>query len=154
MENLEQKPVIKKKMEKETAIKLLNEIRENIGGVDLETICDENNEITPENINDEITKRLIQAIQCGLVYWDENENVLIQKLIRPLKSGDMSANELKYQYKLTIRDLKMINTPGVGELEVFENALAQITGKGRALIGRLSGQDIQIASGCLGFFAQ
>lgn len=154
MENLEQKPVITKKMEKETAIKMLNEIKENIGGVDLETICSENDDITPENINDDITNRLVQAIQCGLVYWDEKENVLVQKLIRPLVSGDLTANELKYQHKLTIRDLKMINSPGISELEVFEKALAQITGRGNALIGKLSGQDVQIASGCLSFFAE
>ena len=43
-----------------------NEIRENIGGVDLETICDENNEITSENINDEITKRLVQMAEQQL----------------------------------------------------------------------------------------
>ena len=70
------------------------------------------------------------------------------------KANSIKIIEIKDNELIISFDLKMINTPGVGELEVFENALAQITGKGRALIGRLSGQDIQIASGCLGFFAQ
>lgn len=151
MLNQEEKPIIKKIMEKDSAIKVLQEIKENIAGVDLTAICEENITISNEDLQDMTIKRVIQAIQCGLVYWDNNENVLVQKLIKPLISGELEAKELKYKNRLCIKELKNMNSEN--QLDLLEKALSQITGRASHLIGKLTGQDIQIATGCLSFFA-
>ena len=151
MLNQEEKPIIKKIMEKESAIKVLQEIKENIAGVNLDSICEENAAIKAEDLQDITLKRVIQAIQCGLVYWDDKENVLVQKLIKPLISGELEAKELKYKNRLCIKELKNMNSEN--QLDLLEKALSQITGRAPHLIGKLTGQDIHIATGCLSFFA-
>src|SRR5574344_1303342 len=123
MENVKTK--IEKIMEKESAIKVLNDIKNKIGGVDLSNICDDESDIFDVNSDDSMTKRLIQAIQCGLVYWDENENTLVQKLIYPIKCGEVSADHFKYSRQLTMNDLKGLNTNN--QLELFACLLSQIT---------------------------
>ncbi len=148
MQNEQQeKPVIQKRMEKESAIKILNEIRNSIGCTDLSNICGDELEINPE---DTITQRLIQAIQCGLVFWDEQANCLTQKLIRPLKCGELTAIEFQYKNRLNIQQLKGVKA--ISELDFLEKVLSQITGRPTHLIGQLSGQDVEVATGCVGFF--
>ncbi len=149
MEN-EKQIEIRKIMEKESAIKILSEIKEKIGGVDLSSICDEASDIIDENSQDPTINRLIQAIQCGLVYWDEGENILVQKLIYPITCGQTKADHFKYIKKLTINELEGLNTKD--QLKVFKNILAQITARPVQLIGQLRGQDTEIAMGCLSFF--
>lgn len=149
MENKQQNQ-IRKIMEKETAVKVLNEIKDSIGGVDLMEICDDVPEIKPEDIQDPIQKILIAAIQCGLVYWNEEENCLTQKLIRPVKSGEITAEEFKYKHRLSINQLKSINAKS--ELDLFEKGFSQMVARPSQLIGQLTGQDIQISMGCLSFF--
>lgn len=153
MQNTQEKrPEIRKIMEKETAIKTLNEIKDLIGGVDLTSICDDELEIKPENIQDPIQKMLVAAVQCGLVYWDEQENCLIQKLIRPLKAGELTASEFKYKNRLNVKELKSINA--MSELDLFEKVLSQIVARPSHLVGQLMGQDIDISMGCLCFFGK
>jgi hypothetical protein len=131
------KAQIVKIMEKETAVKTLNEIKDLIGGVDLMEICDDVSEIKLEDIQDPIQKILIAAIQCGLVYWSEEENCLVQKLIRPVKSGEITADEFKYKHRLSINELKSINAKN--ELDLFEKGLSQMVARPSQLIGRLTG---------------
>ena len=151
MQNVQQeRPEIRKIMEKETAIKLLNEIKDLIGGVDLTDICGDELEIKLDSIQDPIQKMLIAAVQCGLVYWDEQENCLVQKLIRPLKSGEITADEFKYKSRLNVKQLKEFNP--TNQLDLFQKMLSQISGRPYHLIGNLSGQDIEVAMGCLSFF--
>lgn len=152
MSTQQQRPEIKKIMEKDSAIKMLNEIQHLIGGTDLTNICDDEIEIKPDSIQDVTTRRVLQAIQCGLVFWDENQNCLIQKLIRPLKSGEQTASELKYINRMNVKELKGIQA--VNELELFEKVLSQVVGRSPHLIGHLTGQDIEIAMGCLSFFGK
>lgn len=148
MQNEQQeKPVIKKIMEKESAVTILNEIRDKLGCTDLSNICGDELEIKSD---DTITQRLIQAVQCGLVYWDESENCLVQKLIRPIKSNEINASEFYYKNRLNIQQLKGVKA--ISELDFLEKVLSQITGKSTHLIGKLSGQDVEVATGCVGFF--
>lgn len=143
---------IVKIMEKETAVKTLIEIKDLIGGVDLTEICEDVSEIKSEDIQDPIQKVLIAAIQCGLVYWHEDENCLTQKLVRPIKSGEINASEFKYKHRLNISELKLINAKS--ELDLFEKVLSQMVARPSQLIGKLTGQDIDISMGCLSFFGK
>jgi len=149
MENQEQKTIIKKKMEKSRAIEILSEIKQNICGVDMDEICD-GNELSKNIEQQQLYKRLIQAIQCGLVYWDENNNCLIQKLINPVKCGELQASEFKYNKRPTIDELQAMNV--TNEIEAFINIMSAITARPTQLIGQLYGQDLQIATGCMSFF--
>ncbi len=152
MQNVQEKTEIKKIMEKETAIKVLNEIKDLIGGVDLTEICENDSEIRLEDVQDPIQKILISAVMCGLVYWDEKENCLTQKLIRPLKAGELTASEFKYKNRLNVKELKSINA--MSELDLFEKVLSQMVTRPSHLVGQLMGQDIDISMGCLSFFGK
>ena len=54
-------------MEKSRAIEILTEIKQHICGVDIDEICDGDELVKSEELQ-QAYKRLIQAIQCGLVY--------------------------------------------------------------------------------------
>ena len=147
---VQENPVIRKIMEKESAIAVLNEIKDRIGGADLTNICGDEVDVTPNDIQEATTRRVIQAIQCGLVYFDERENCLVQRLIRPLKSGELTAEELKYKHRLNLTQLKAMNA--ANELDLLEKVLSQVSGRPPQLIGQLKAQDIEVATGCLVFF--
>lgn len=149
MENQTQQNVIRKKMEKSRAIEILTEIKQHICGVDIDEICNED-ELSKSNELQQTYKRVIQAIQCGLVYWDETNNCLIQKLINPVKCGELEATEFKYKNRPTIDELQAMNVNN--EIEAFIGIMATITARPTQLIGQLYGQDLQIATGCMSFF--
>ena len=75
---------IKKIMEKEQALAVLDEIKNNICEVDLDELCGEKTEIVGDN-KDEIYKKVVQAVMCGLVYWDEEnyQNMVADGLANP-----------------------------------------------------------------------
>lgn len=147
-----QRPKIQKIMEKDTAIKTLNEIKEHIIGIDLSDICGEETEIFAQNIDDISIKRLIQAIQCGLVYWDDEENILVQKLIQPVQSGQITATEFKYLKRLTINELDGINVNN--QIKSFIKMMSLVTARPTQIIEQMNGQDAEIAMGCMSFFAK
>lgn len=145
----QEKAIIRKRFEKERAIEILGEIKERICGVDIDEICNGDN--LSNNVEfQQAYKRLIQAVQCGLVEWSEAENCLVQQLINPLKCGDLEAKELKYKKRPTIDELQGMNVNN--EIEAFINIMSSLTARPTQLIGQLNGQDLQIASGCMSFF--
>lgn len=149
MENQTQQNVIRKKMEKSRAIEILTEIKQHICGVDIDEICD-GDELSKSNELQQTYKRVIQAIQCGLVYWDEANNCLVQKLINPVKCGELEATEFKYKNRPTIDELQAMNVNN--EIEAFIGIMSTITARPTQIIGQLYGQDLQIATGCMSFF--
>ena len=72
---------IRKKLEQSAAIRELNDIKNKMGGVNLDSICNDELEITEKNLTDFNIKRLVQAVQCDLVYYDEQEISLLPKAV-------------------------------------------------------------------------
>lgn len=140
---------IKKIMEEESALKVIDDIKNKICDVDLDDICGEKVEVS-EGAQKTIFKRVKQAVMCGLVYWDEDENCMIQKLIKPIKSGEVEADKLCYKNQITLGDSCDFSADSNAALliESISHACARPT----QLIGKLSGQDFNIAVGCLSFF--
>lgn len=140
---------IEKVMEKESALNEMARIQDNLGGVDIVKICE--NQTDPKDFeNDTALKKVICAVMCGLVYWNEEKNCLSQKLINPIKSGELEADQLDYKYNVSLKDLKMMNSSNSFELLI--KTLSKIVGRAEPLIGQLHGQDSEIALGCLSFF--
>lgn len=151
-ENLTQRKITKI-MSKESAIENLNSMLEKIGGVDIDSICDDRLQITVDDYGKEpVLTRLIQGVMCGLVYWDEDNSCMVQKLIHPVKSGELTADKLYYKYKLKVFQMQdtNFNNPVGASMEL----LSKVTGRSVKVIGGMSGRDIDIAVGCLNFFGQ
>lgn len=141
---------IQKIMERESALKIIDEIKNKIGGVDLDELCEDNVEIKEDEENKVIHKRLVQAVMCGLVSWDETENCLMQELIVPVKSGEVSLDKLYYKNKLRLKHGKGFKAKNQAGLTV--ESLAVACARPTQVIEQITGQDIQIALGCLSFF--
>lgn len=140
---------IEKIMEKESALKEIDNIKNKICEVDLDAICEEETRVIGGN--EIIYKRFVQAVMCGLVYWDEEKNCLVQKLINPLKSGELTREQLEYKHKITLGQMKAFK--GDTSFEYGIESLSTITSVPKVLIGQLSGQDQQIATACVDFFS-
>ncbi len=144
--------MVEKIMERESALKVLEDIKNKIGGVDLDEICGEKVEIKEDTQNGEdvIYKRLVQAIMCGLVYWDEQKECLAQELINPVKSGEIECDKLYYKNKLTLKDGKDFKAKNQVGLTV--ESLSVCCGRPTQIIEKIHGTDVNIAMGCLSFF--
>lgn len=140
---------VKKIMEKETALNLINDIKNKICDVDLDELCGDEVEVA-QGDSSVIFKKVVQAVQCGLVEWDEEEKCLTQTLIHPITSGTMKADKLFYKTNITLGDAKNYKT--TNQAEIMINSIANVTGKATQLIEQLRGQDLNIAIGCLSFF--
>lgn len=140
---------IEKIMEKASALEELARIQEKMGSVDIEKICEETTD--PKDFENEPTlKKTIYAVMCGLVYWNEEKQCITQKLINPIKAGELEADHLDYKNKVSLKDFKIMNS--LNNFEVLIKTIARIVGRGEPLIGQLYGQDAEIALGCLSFF--
>ena len=140
---------IKKIMEQESALAVLDEIKNKICDVDLDELCGEKTEIVGEK-KDEIYKKLVQATMCGLIYWDDENECMAQKLIHPLKSGETKAETLLYKDNVTLGDAGSFSAKNQASL--LKESLSLITGRPMQLIEQLKGQDMTIATGCVSFF--
>lgn len=140
---------VKKIMEEASALKILDEIKNNICDVDLDELCGEKTSIVGEK-SDETYKKVVQATMCGLVYWDETEGCMAQKLIHPLKSGETKADVLFYKNNVTLGDAGDFGARNQAGL--LKESLALITARPIQLIEQLRGQDMVIATGCISFF--
>lgn len=140
---------IKKIMEEESALKVIDDIKNKICDVDLDEICGEKVEVS-EGTEKNIFKRVKQAVMCGLVYWDEKEDCMVQKLIKPIKSGDVEADKLCYKNKITLGDSCDFSAESNSALLI--ESISHACTRPTQLIGKLSGQDFNIAVGCMSFF--
>ena len=143
---------IEKKMERESALKVIDELKNNICDVDLDEICGDSVKVVEGDSKDEqkIFNKVVQAVQCGLVYWDEDEKCMVQELIHPLKSGQIEADKLFYKNNVTLADAKSAKSQNPTEMMII--SLAVVTGRAIQLVEKLRGQDLNIAIGCLSFF--
>lgn len=140
---------ISKIMSKDAAEKVLNDIKNRLCEVDLDELCGD--ELSVERGENEILyKRVIQAIMCGLVYWDEEKGFMVQKLIKPIKSNEIIIEELEYKYPIKLGQVKGMNAKN--DADVLLQSLAIITGRGKHALEGLTGRDNEIAAGCFNFF--
>ena len=146
-----QKSEIRVLMSEERALEVIDEIKNKICDVDLDELCGDEAKVV--NRNEETSKiyqKVIQGVRCGLVEWDETENCMVQKLIHPLKAGQLEADKLYYKNKVKFGDSKDFKSSQQGE--VYIQTLSNITARPTQLIEELQGQDLLIAIGCMGFF--
>lgn len=144
---------IKKIMERDSAKKIIDEIKLKICGLDLEKICSDEEvieEIKKSPFEQKIQRSLENAVMCGLVRFDEQKNCLVQELIHPLKSGEMECDTLYYSNKLNLGHAKGQRANDSTEALII--ILNLITGKPKPLICQLQMQDITIAEACINFF--
>ena len=144
------KSILRVLMTEEQAKNVLNDIKNKICEVDLDELCGDNNIENNDEKTSQIYKKVLQAIRCGLVQWDDEKNCMVQRLIHPLQSGEISANELYYQNKIKFGDSKDFKNDQNGEVMI--QSLSNITARPTQLIEQLMGQDLLISIGCMGFF--
>ena len=142
--------MVEKIMERESALKILDDLKNKIGGVDLDEICGEKVEVESEEGNEIIHKRLVQGIMCGLVYWDEDKECLVQELISPVKSGEVECDKLYYRNKLTLKDGKDFKAKNRVGLTL--ESLSVCCERPIQIVEKIHGTDVNIAMGCLSFF--
>ncbi len=141
---------VTKIMERESALKILEDMKNKICDVDLDALCGE--ETNVKAANETLFNRLVQAVMCGLVFYDEEKSCLVQKLIKPVKSGEMSREALYYRHQLTLGQMKQFKS--TNEIGYGIESLATITACPIHLIEQLAGQDQQIATACIDFFGK
>ena len=143
------KSEIRKIMTKEQAENVLSDIKNRLCDVDLDELCGD--EISVDRGENEILyKRVLQAIMCGLVYWDEDRGYMVQKLIKPIRSNEIKIDELEYKYPIKLGQVKGMNAKN--DADVLLQSLAIITGRGKHALEGLHGRDNEIAAGCFSFF--
>ena len=140
---------IRKVMEKDAALNYINEMKDKICGVDLDSICDEKTDIIGGN--EQVFNKFVQAVMCGLVYYDEEKGCLVQNLIKPVKAGQLERDALYYRNHLTLEQMKMFKEQK--EMGVAIEAIATVTACPIPLIEQIEGQDQKIASACVDFFS-
>jgi len=132
-------------MEKEQAQEVYDEICKKLDVIDLDTICGDEDEQALK-----MKEKMIQAIRCGLVYFDNDKNCLIQKLIKPLESGGITKEYLEYRNRLTLKSMHKVNE--ANGMKSLQEMLAQVTGAGYNILNWITGEDFRIAQSCLGFY--
>lgn len=140
---------IRKVMEKDAALNYINEMKDKICGVDLDSICEEKTDIIGGN--EKVFNKFVQAVMCGLVYYDEEKGCLVQNLIKPVKAGQLERDTLYYRNHLTLGQMKMFKEQK--EMGVAIEAIATVTACPIPLIEQIEGQDQKIASACVDFFS-
>ena len=140
---------IRKKLEKETALKELKAIKTKIVGENILEVLeseDVQNEIDKVNVGD----YLLAAVMTGHVYFDDEKNCLVQELIKPVTSGEQSADVLYFKNNLTLGLMREENTSNQFALTI--NVITRLTGKTKQIIEKIYGQDLQILQEIASFF--
>lgn len=145
---------IKKIMSRESAKKIIEDIKLKICGVDLEKLCsdDEVTESVKEMapIQEKYMRLIENAIMTGLVFWSDERNCLCQKLIKPVKSGEQTCTVLNYSTDITLAQMK--GQTGVDRIESTINTVAILTNRSKQIIGAIKNIDVDIMTACVNFF--
>lgn len=140
---------IKKKMEPETALKMLVEMKEAIIGQNILELL-ESDTAKKEVDGVEPGKYLQAAVVGGLVYLDDDGQTLVQKLMMPIQSGEQTCDTLYYKNRLTLDIIRDEQTPN--EIAQAINIVTRLTCRTKQLIGKLCYQDLYITQDIAGFF--
>jgi hypothetical protein len=140
-------------MSSEEAEKYLNSFREKMGYKDISSIVKkedvssivkiDNNE---ENIQDlsQIKTKLIEAIQVGIIYFDEENKGIVQKLLYPFDYNGMRIEELCFFKKLKLKDIK--NLSQGKEIDALIKNISIMTNQKQEKIEELDTQDFDYTS--------
>lgn len=140
---------LQKKMEKETAIKMLHQFKEALIGQNILDLI-ESEKVEQEFGDAEPGNYLIAAVVGGLVYLDEDGKTLVQKLINEIESGEQKADTLYYKNRLTLDIIRDESTGN--EIAKAINIVTRLTGKTKQLIGKICYQDLYIMQEIAAFF--
>nr|DAT94656.1 MAG TPA: tail assembly chaperone protein [Caudoviricetes sp.] len=140
---------IRKKIDKETALKTLEEIKEKILGQNVLSILES------DNVQEEIKsvrpgEYLLAATMAGFVYYDDEKNCLVQELIKPVQSGEQTADKFYYKNHLSLELMREEQTSN--EIALTINVIARLTGRTKQIIGKIYGQDSHIIQDIASFF--
>jgi len=138
---------IKKIMEKEAALKVIDEIKNKLFSIDLDELCGEKVSVKEETV---LFKYIVQGVMCGLVYWNDEKNCLTQELVNPLKVGDIEKTHLDFINDITLGDTKGFNAENQSDLII--KSIAHITANGFQVIEKLKKTDLNIATALCRFF--
>jgi hypothetical protein len=139
------------KLTKELALQEIENIKEKIVGENIlqvlksDEVTDAVEKVTPPDF-------LVAAVMAGYVYYDDEKKCVVQKLVKPLKTGEQSTDTLYYTNSMNM-DL-LIDENTTNQLAFLRNILTRLTCKSKQLIGKLETQDLFIAKELAGFFYQ
>lgn len=137
------------KITKETALKEIADAKEKIFGENILSVL-ESDQVREDVCNVNPPDLLLAAFMAGYVYWDADKNCLAQKLVKPVKSGEQSADILYYCNQLIFNML--IEEYSANDIAMVKNTIARLVGKSKQLIGNLEMQDLFIAKDISDFF--
>lgn len=140
---------IRKKIEKETALKEIAEIKTKIVGENILEIL-ESDEVNKEIAGVKAGDYLIAAVMSGIVYYDDEKKCVVQKLINPIQSGEQTADTLYYKNNLTLGIMRDEDTSN--QLALTINVITRLTGRTKQVIEKIWGQDLHIMQDISAFF--
>ena len=87
---------------------------------------------------------------AGFVYYDDEKNCLVQELIKPVQSGEQTADKFYYKNHLSLELMREEQTSN--EIALTINVIARLTGRTKQIIGKIYGQDSHIIQDIASFF--
>ena len=140
---------LKAKLTEEQALQELENIKTKILG---ENVLDllESDKVQNEIKNVSPGKYLLAATIGDLVYYDDEKNCLVQKFIKPVVSGEQTAECLYYKNNLNLGMMRDEATSNDSALTI--NLITRITGRTKQIIEKVFGQDLKIMQDIASFF--
>jgi hypothetical protein len=139
-------------MSSEEAEKYLNSFREKMGYKDISSIVKrdiatrEESEGSTEDKDNilQIRSKLIEAIQVGIIYFDEENKGIVQKLLYPFDYNGIRIEELCFFKKLKLKDIK--NLSQGKEIDTLIKNISIMTNQKQEKIEELNTQDFDYTS--------
>jgi hypothetical protein len=141
-------------MSSEEAEKYLNSFREKMGYKDISSIVKVENasnsrkEEEKENNNtqdiSQIRTKLIEAIQVGIIFFNEESKGIVQKLLYPFDYNGIRIEELCFFKKLKLKDIK--NLSQGKEIDTLIKNISIMTNQKQEKIEELDTQDFDYTS--------
>jgi hypothetical protein len=130
-------------MSSEEAGKYLDSFREKMGYKDISSIVNiDDKEITSDL--SQIKTKLVEAIQVGIIYFDEENKGILQKLLYPFDYNGVKVEELCFFKKLKLKDIK--NLSQGKEIDALIKNIGIMTNQKQEKIEELDTQDFDYTS--------
>lgn len=140
---------IRKKLEENQALQEIENFKTKMFGENILNVIDsENGEKSSQKIKPGCY--LLAAVMAGVVYFDNENNCLVQKLIKPVESGEQTADILYFKHNVTMGMLRDEST--TNEMALTINMISRITGRSKQIIEKICGQDLKITQNLTNFF--
>lgn len=150
--------MIQQIMEESDAIRIYNEMSEKLGIVDLKRICkikpkpkDDDSVAQSPDVDEMRYNTMIRAIACGLVYWDDEKNCIVQKLAPIVQDGDIKREFIYYKNKYSMKQAKKSKTTGLGAHVEMLGFCCELP---TCIIDGLAGMNLEVSLACMDFFSK